>query len=172
MKFRVIGAENETGNDVDIEISAADSKQAERMARDRGIMISSIESLKPAILESIALEPEHEAAAPAADPVATAVEAAPAAPPESEGTPLAPAGDAPAAPEHPEPAHEPAAAQDLHPGTHMEYKLLQNQALFLLEKAVNRYLNDGWEPTGGLTVVVINNAPNFFQAVMRRPKEE
>jgi hypothetical protein len=52
----------------------------------------------------------------------------------------------------------------------MEYHVILNQSLFLLESAVNKHLRDGWEPSGGLSVGVSNNALQFFQAMIRRKK--
>jgi len=48
--------------------------------------------------------------------------------------------------------------------------VILNQSLFLLESAVNKHLRDGWEPTGGLSVGMSNNALQFFQAMIRRKK--
>ena len=52
----------------------------------------------------------------------------------------------------------------------MEYHLMMNQSLYLLETAVNRHIREGWEPQGGLTIGVSNNAMNYFQAMIRRKK--
>jgi hypothetical protein len=52
----------------------------------------------------------------------------------------------------------------------MEYHLISNQALYLLETAVNKHIKDGWEPQGGLCVGISNNALQYFQAMVRRRK--
>ena len=59
---------------------------------------------------------------------------------------------------------------DHHAGTTLEYHIMMNQSLYLLESAVNRHLKEGWEPQGGVAIGVSNNAMQYFQALIRRPK--
>jgi len=153
MKFRIQGAHKQTGDEMDFQIQAVDSKQAEKIAHERNIMISAVTAMPDEVnLDAIPMDEE-----PAAAPVAPATPAgAPAAlPPEAAGSPPEVAGETYGDPDH--------------PTTHMEYKLMQNQALYLLEKSVNKMILAGWEPQGGLTIAISNNAPNYFQALIRRP---
>lgn len=174
MKFHVLAANKDTGEDVELDLLAADSKQAEQIAHDRGLMVSAIKIVDdPVNLDPIELEPET------ASSTATAV-----APPPTAGDTHAPraSGDTHAPGDTHVPnshdTHTPQAHADghhdatPHPSTHMEYKLMQNQALFLLEKSVNKMILEGWEPIGGLTIAIQNNAPNYFQALVRHPRSE
>lgn len=155
MKFRVQGASKENGDEVDFEILAVDSKSAEKIAHDRGVMVSAI-TAEPDEVNLDPIEMDEDLLSAPATPSASV--AAPAS--------AAPAG-APAAHDI---AHAEAHAGDPeHPSTHMEYKLMQNQALYLLEKSVNKMILAGWEPQGGLTISIQNNAPNYFQVLIRRP---
>ncbi|MEI8196461.1 MAG: hypothetical protein WCI73_11170 [Phycisphaerae bacterium] len=156
MKFRVQGASKTNGDEVDFEILAVDSKAAEKIAHDRGVMVSAI-TAEPDEVNLAPIEMDFDEPSPApglAKPVAAAASAAPAGAPAAHDI-----------------AHAEAHAGDPeHPSTHMEYKLMQNQALYLLEKSVNKMILAGWEPQGGLTISIQNNAPNYFQALVRRPK--
>lgn len=155
MKFTVTGANKETGEDVNMTVHAIDSKAAEQIAHEQNVMIAAITAVPDQVdLSPLAMDPEL-------DPFTSPAPAA-AAGTHGNGDPAAHAEAAPEA------HHDPEQHVPHHPDAHMEYKLLQNQALFLLEKTVSRFLADGWEPVGGLTVAVINNAPNYFQALIRR----
>jgi hypothetical protein len=98
--------------------------------------------------------PNHQSGAIAVNTGATG--------PSSNGGSHAPAST-------PSPATAPAASA-AHGDAHMEYHVMINQSLYLLETAVNRHIKEGWEPTGGLTVGMSNNAMQFFQALIRRKK--
>lgn len=177
MKFRIQGANKANGDDVDITLQAIDSKAAELVANQRGIMISSITAMPEVVnLDPIEMDEELDAPPPAVA-TATAVLAAPPATATSNNpqvvevsahAPPAPHG----APTPHDSMHGEAHGDPDHPTTHMEYKLMQNQALYLLEKSVNKMILAGWEPQGGLTIAIANNAPNYFQALIRRPKAE
>jgi hypothetical protein len=158
MRFKITGANAESGDDVDVMLEAPTRPDVEKIAHDRGILVESITVLesthKAKDTEAIALvdEPAHangngaahtHAAAPAP---AAAHAAAPA--PSSNGH------------AHSEP----------HTSTHMEYHVMMNQSLYLLESAVNRHLKEGWEPQGGVAIGASNNALQYFQALIRRPK--
>ena len=45
----------------------------------------------------------------------------------------------------------------------MRYLVVQVTTLSGLEDAVNRYIKEGWEPLGGITV----NSEGFYQAMVR-----
>mgnify|MGYP005621123791 FL=1 len=52
----------------------------------------------------------------------------------------------------------------------LEYKILTALDPRALDKAVNRYLQDGWSPTGGVCVSPVGSNKNlegFMQAVVR-----
>ena len=62
MKFHIQGASKETGDEVEFDIIAMDSKSAELIARDRGVMVSAITAKPDEInLDSIEMEPELNA---------------------------------------------------------------------------------------------------------------
>lgn len=49
MKYRILGADRETGQDVEIVLDATDNASAETLARRRNIMVASIEPVRSAI---------------------------------------------------------------------------------------------------------------------------
>jgi hypothetical protein len=213
MRFKVMGANSETGDDVSVVLEAASQPEVEQMAHAKGILVSSIAAVPVA-----AHPPAHPASAPGPHAPAGHAPAAPglhgpaghapaahgsqipgAPPPMAhpvkekdfssialiDDEPAADAGD-PNAPRH-ERAHgiitvnannpsETARSgsgtidQGKHAETPMEYHVILNQSLFLLEAAVNKHLREGWEPAGGLAVGVSNNALQFFQSLIRRKK--
>ena len=168
MQFKVLGANAESGDDVDVMLEAPSQTDVERIAHDRGIMVASITPLAPPPAPSPAHKKE--------DPAAIALI-------DDDPPPAAANGHAPAA-ERPhgiittnantprESAHS-AAGQAHHEKSddHVaHYHIIMNQSLYLLESAVNKHLKDGWEVQGGLSVGMSNNALQFFQAMVKKPK--
>jgi hypothetical protein len=185
MRFHVVGADKETGNDVELDIVASDRAEAEGMATKRGLMVSAVEPISdpdPEEIELAAPDPRHKSGQH------KAVAHAPAkndAPPESAVDPSVAmamksgslAGKSVAGASA---AGASAAGASAHgsitgavggstsqPGAHMEYHVIMNQSLYLLEVAVNKHLKDGWEPQGGIVVGISNNALQYFQAMIR-----
>ena len=188
MRFNIIGASAETGDDIDVMIDAADQATVERIAHDRGILVANIRT---------ASENEDRG-------VALVVDDPPAPAPSPTNGHHAPANAPAHAPHHghshaPDPSHAPTLApvessghgkiitnagspsDSVHIGeghiaegvkaeSAMEYHILLNQSLYLLETAVNKYLKDGWEPQGGICVGTSNNALSYFQAISRRKR--
>ena len=211
MRFKIMGANSETGDDVDVVLEAASQSEVENLAHQKGILVSSVAAVPVA-----AHAPAHATNAPAAHAPASATHApaahAPAAKPGASHASQAPGAAPPVAHPHKEkdfssislvddepPANgDPSAAHKerahglitvnannpsdtAHTGTGtieqgkaaettMEYHVILNQSLFLLESAVNKHLRDGWEPAGGLAVGVSNNALQFFQSLIRKRK--
>jgi hypothetical protein len=228
MRFKIVGANSETGDDVDVMMEAGSLPEVEKLAHDKGILVSSIApvggpqpahapahapasghashvsapahanaSHAPAAHANASHAPAaHASQAPGAHPPASAAPAsAPAAhkpPKEKDFSSIdlvddePPAGSDPSAP-RPERAHglitvnANAPSEGAHTGsgsidqgkhaeTAMEYHVILNQSLFLLESAVNKHLRDGWEPAGGVAVGVANNAMQYFQSLIRKKK--
>jgi hypothetical protein len=220
MRFKVMGANSETGDDVDVVLEAASQPEVEKLAHTKGILVSSIAAVPVA-----AHAPAHATHAPAAHAPAHATHApatasashapaahAPAGNPGASHASQAPGAAPPVAHTHKEKdfssislvddeppangdpnaphkerahglitvnannpsdtAHTGAGTidQGKHAETPMEYHVILNQSLFLLESAVNKHLRDGWEPAGGLAVGVSNNALQFFQSLTRKRK--
>ena len=183
MKFHVVGADKESGNDIEIDVTGVDRAEAEAVATKRGVLVCAVEAIKDKDLDPIPLD-DIDLAGPAkaapkdekggtragVDPAlgtTAAVNApahAPAHAPEAAGH--APDTHAPPAAE----AHAHAVDIDA-PVTHAQYHVIMNQSLYLLELAVNKHLKMGWEPQGGLTIGVWNNAMQYFQSMVRHPKE-
>ncbi len=143
MKFKVVGADKTTGNDVEISLVAADRRQAEELAHERGIMVSAMSVQEEPLTEEtpIALEPEdmdqnHHATLVAGGSV------------QQVGQPQSTEPEVP----------------------HPEYKIIVNQSTYLLERSITKYMKDGWEPTGGILTTFINNRTEVFQAIVRYPK--
>jgi hypothetical protein len=255
MRFKILGANMETGDDVDVIFDAPSQPEVEKLAHEKGILVSSIAAVPAAAQAPVASRaatgapivahalaapgaraatgapvavgaaaPGTRAAtgAPIAAPGARAATGAPIAAPGARaatGAPIAAPGAraATGAPIGSPPPHKPverdlssialidddppANGSDSHaerahglitvnansPGetahtgagtieqakhadAAMEYHVIINQSLFLLESTVNKHIRDGWEPQGGLTVGVSNNALQFFQAMIRRLK--
>lgn len=144
MKFKVVGADKSTGDDVEVALVAADRSQAEQLAHDRGILVSTL---------SVIEEPHTEEAAIALEPEDTD---------QNHHASFGPSG-----------ATQPMNAnlQSAEPETpHPEYKIIVNQSTYLLERSITKYMKDGWEPTGGILTTFINNRTEVFQAIVRYPK--
>jgi hypothetical protein len=241
MRFKILGANMETGDDVDVIFDAPSQADVEKLAHEKGILVSSIAAVaaapaapgaRAATGAPVAVHGARAATgAPIAAPGARAATGAPVAVASpapgaraATGAPIAapgaraatgapiggptphkpverdlssislidddpPADPANASAPHAERAHglitvnanspgETAhtGAGSIDQGKHaevaMEYHVILNQSLFLLESTVNKHLRDGWEPSGGLTVGVSNNALQFFQAMVRKKKAE
>jgi hypothetical protein len=179
MKFRITGANSESGDDVDVMIDASSQSEVERIAHDRGILVSAIAAQTGSATDNPISLVDDDAPAHAAKAQT------------SHGTHASPAGNGHGA--HPAPAagHEHkhgtimlsanspsdkahstdgTGSHEHHQEAAMEYHILMNQALYLLETAVNKYIKEGWEPQGGLTIGMSNNAMNYFQALVRKKK--
>ena len=218
MRFKIVGANSETGDDVDVVMEAASLPEVEKLAHDKGILVSSIAPIAgpqpataPALAANATKAPasahaSHASApamanashAPAAHASQASGAQAPAAAPPAHKPPKEkdfssidlvdddpPAGGDPSKPHErahglitvnanapSEGAHTGSGSidQGKHAETAMEYHVILNQSLFLLESAVNKHLRDGWEPAGGVAVGVSNNAMQFFQGVIRKKK--
>jgi hypothetical protein len=157
MRFKIKGASAESGDDVDVMLDAPSRPEVEKIAHDRGIMVESIivlENSRGHDTEAIALVEETPA-------------------PKGNGNGhghAAPVAHTPVAAPAAAPAHTGIGHGEVQPGTQMEYHIMMNQSLYLLESAVNRHLKEGWEPQGGVCIGVSNNAMQYFQALIRRPK--
>lgn len=162
MRFSIVGASKDTGEDVSITITAVDSRAAELVAHDRGILV-----------EAIKLMPDDADTSPIAmdeDPLD--------APPVPAGSGAAKTlgannGDVDPYAEQAAKAWERQKNQahdvtDLNVGTH--YKVLINPNLLLLCSSVNRALTEGWEVQGGVATCVLSNATHYLQAMIHRPK--
>ena len=169
MRFNIVGASAETGDDIDIMIDAADRATVEKIAHDKGILVSNIRTASVDEDRSVALvmddpPPVTNGHSHAPNPVH-----APAmAPVESHapGRIITNAGS-PSDSVHIGEGH---IAEGVKSEAAMEYHILLNQSLYLLETAVNKYLKDGWEPQGGICVGTSNNALSYFQAISRRKR--
>ena len=181
MKFVISGANKETGEDVQLTVMAADTRQAEAIAREKGIMVSAIKQqvmehdFSPIAMDDDDATPSSAPKDANVDPAykaamaakaAAAAAAAAAAPP-----PLPAQAPAPHA-NHPE-GHTEAHADDhrIHHTGHAQYKVLINPNLMLLMISVNNALKQGWELQGGVGTCVINNANNYLQAIVHWPEE-
>ncbi len=156
MKFSVIGADKQSGKDVKFMLEAKDQAAAEQDAAARGVMVGSVTAVR---------EPESDAIALVDEPAPVAVEGAAASGLSSHGT-ITLSANSPQETAHSADGHAKAAEQP----AAMEYHIVMNQALYLLEVAVNKYIKDGWEPQGGLTIGSSNNALQYFQALVRKRK--
>jgi len=201
MRFKIVGADAESGDDVDVILEASSQPEVEKLAHDKGILVSVIAPVGP-VGGSTGYAPNHgpgpapnSAHAPSyghlSDPAPGHA--------DGHGTDHAPA-----------PAHgrskeletislvdeEPGAAgaahgvitvsasspsgaghsgeghivEDKRGEAAMEYHIMLNQSLYLLEAAVNKQIRDGWEPQGGVNVAVSNNALQYFQALVKKKK--
>lgn len=54
----------------------------------------------------------------------------------------------------------------------MKYQIFREQHIDLLEDAVNDAIGQGWEPIGGIAVVVTQDAVYCYQALIKRDTEE
>jgi hypothetical protein len=165
MRFSVIGADKDTGDDVDVVLNASSREVAEADALKKGILVSTIKEL-PEEKDTIELVSDE---GPEKDDGGWQVGKGP-------STATAPAkekhangfitlsANSPSESAYTGEAGQRKAEEDK---GGMEYHVIMNQALYLLETAVNKYLKDGWKPAGGLTVGISNNALQYFQAVVR-----
>jgi hypothetical protein len=178
MRFGVVGADKESGNDVEVVLTAATQAEAEQLAHNRGILVAAIKPVAEPEGDSIALvdddgdTPGTVAGVALADgSVSGATQPAAPKPAASNGKSahglITVNACAPSDSAHTGagaiPGHE-------HSGAAMEYHILMNQSLYLLETAVNKHLKDGWEPTGGIGIGMSNNAQVFYQSVTRKKK--
>ena len=165
MRFSVIGADKETGDDVDVVVHANTRESAEADAVKRGILVSTIQQL-PEEKDIIDLVDEAPAAGHGTVTPLSGTPGAPASPAASGAH-----GRITLSANSPGESGFSGEAGDRHKNdgvAAMEYHVVMNQALYLMETAVNKYLRDGWEPAGGLTVGTFNNALQYFQALMRK----
>ena len=185
MRFTISGADKDSGDDVQVTLDAQSQAQAEQIACDRGILISGITAeaeVDPDLDADAGDSGELEglpargrlaslgaAVAPVAKPHATLTFSgnSPAETPQvkdAQHDASAPAQDG-----HPEPAGTTGTSNGhAHTGAIIEYHIMVNQAAYLLETAVNKYIKDGWEPLGGIAVGTSNNAMQYFQSMVRR----
>ena len=180
MRFGVVGADKETGNDVEVVLTAATQAEAEELAHNRGILVAGIKAVAEPEGDSIALvdddpddKPGTVAGVALADgSVSGATQSAPPKPATAASGKTAHGLITVNACAPSDTAHTGAGAIPGldHHATAMEYHILMNQSLYLLETAVNKQLRDGWEPAGGIGIGMSNNAQVFYQAVTRRKK--
>ncbi len=161
MHFSVTGADKESGSDVEVMVDGATQADAEAEACKRGILVSAIKVV-PDNSDAIELvDDEPPAAASSASQAGAS-----AAGRSSHGT-ITLNANSPSGSAQTGDGKAPSQAQS---DSNMEYHILMNQSLYLLESAVNKQLREGWEPQGGLMVAFTNNQTQFYQAVSRRKK--
>jgi hypothetical protein len=179
MRFHVVGADKDTGSDVEIDIVASDRAEAETLATKRGLMVASVEPIRdpdPEIIELLGDDPKQKTAH-AERPAGKSAAGAPAESAVDPSVALAmkagsmagksAAGASGAGTAGHSSISGAIGGSTSQPGAHMEYHVIMNQSLYLLEVAVNKHLKDGWEPQGGITVGISNNALQYFQAMIR-----
>jgi hypothetical protein len=154
MRFEIVGADAQTGDDVDVFLDARDQSEVEQIAHKKGILVSAVKEA-PDDGGSIALIADDPP--PAGGNGAT----------DAKHGMITVNASSPSDTAH---TGEGRIQQAVHAEGAMEYHIMLNQSLYLLESAVNKYIKDGWEPQGGLTVGTSNNALQFFQALIRRKK--
>jgi hypothetical protein len=155
MRFKITGANAESGDDVDVVLEAATRTDVEKIAHEKGIMVSSI---APAPVHA-----EAEAIAMVEDePPVNGKEAVP----HAHGM-ITVNANSPSEEAHSGEGH---IEQEKHAEAAMEYHIMMNQSLYLLETAVNRHIVQGWEPQGGVSIASANNALQYFQALVRKKK--
>jgi len=158
MKYAITGANKETGEDLQVILTATSRYEAEQAATKQGILITEIKLLQEE-KDTSALSMDDDGPGVEGETGDTGgywKEAAAKGEGSGQATIAMSGGQA--------------ATSDTKQA--MEYHIVMNQAMYLLEKAVNKYLADGWEPAGGLTVGISNNATQFYQAIKRRNKVE
>ena len=159
MRFKITGANAESGDDVDVVLEAPSKTDAEKLAHDKGIMVASIAPVIGHVVhadaEAISLVDD--------DPPANGSAAAP----HAHGV-ITTSANSPSDSGHSGEGH---IEQEKHGEAAMEFHIMQNQSLFLLETSVNRHIAQGWEPQGGVAIASANNALNYFQALIRRKKK-
>jgi len=164
MRFNVKGADKESGADVKITLVAPNQKAAEQQAHDRGILVEILAPEPEAEKDAIALiddPPADEATTTGAGP-----DGAPHHDHASHGTISLSAN----APSEAGRTSDGSIPNKIEVEAAMEYHVVMNQAVYLLEVAVNKYIKDGWEPQGSLTIGYFNNSPQYFQALVRKKK--
>ena len=159
LRFKVKGADKESGADVNVTLVAKDRKAAEDQAHDRGILVETLSVEPEADKEAIALIDDDTPAADGAAPAAANGHS-------SHGT-ISLSANSPS-----EGSRNSDGSIQAKPPVEaaMEYHIAMNQALYLLEVAVNKYIKDGWEPQGSVTIGYFNNSPQYFQSMIRRKK--
>ncbi len=172
MQFKIVGANSESGDDVDVMLEAPSQPDVERIAHDRGILVASITPLAGPVAHAPAAAKKEEPGAialiddepPAAAHTGNGHAAPPAERPHGVITtnPNTPGDTSHSADGH--------IAAEKHNENVTQYHIIMNQSLYLLETAVNRHMKDGWEAQGGLSVGMSNNALQFFQSMIKRPK--
>jgi hypothetical protein len=174
MQFKIVGANAESGDDVDVMLEAPSQPDVERLAHDRGILVASITSLGSADGHAPAAPGGAPQGVKKAEPDAIALIDDPPAGGNGHAAGERPHGiitvnaNTPGEKGHSSDGH---AAPEKHNENTAQYHIIMNQSLYLLESAVNKHLKDGWEVQGGLSVGMSNNALQFFQAMSKRPKQ-
>jgi hypothetical protein len=163
MRFSVVGADKETGDDVDVVLIAASREVAEADACRKGILVSAIREL-PEDKGTIELVEDEGETSDGTWQVGKGPATATAAKKGHAHGFITLNANSPSESGYVGEAGQRKVAGDT--GA-LEYHVIMNQALYLLETAVNKYLKDGWKPAGGLTVGISNNALQYFQAVVR-----
>jgi hypothetical protein len=169
MQFKVVGANAESGDDVDVMLEATSQADVERIAHDRGILVSSI-TAQAAVAAAAAPQAKKEdlsAISLIDDPPPAAGNGHAAAPAERPHGIITTNANTPG-----ETAHSAAgqAHHEKHDDHVAHYHIIMNQSLYLLESAVNKHLKEGWEVQGGLSVGMSNNALQYFQAMVKKPR--
>ena len=177
MRFGVVGADKESGNDVEVVLTASSQAEAEAEACKRGILVSAIKTVAEPEGDAIALvddDPNDGNPGTVAGVVLTDGSVAggshagdKAGNGKSTHGMITVNASAPSDTAHTGAGHIPVANNS---GTTLEYHIIMNQSLYLLETAVNKQLRDGWEPAGGLGIGMSNNAQQFYQALTRKKK--
>ncbi len=172
MRFGIVGADKDSGNDVEVVLTAASQADAELEACKRNILVSAIKPIADDDADAIALvdddetQPAPNAAASTRAGMSVAAAQALASGRSSAGT-ITVNANSPSGSAH---SGQGSAPGEARADAHMEYHILMNQSLYLLETAVNKQLRDGWEPQGGIMVAFTNNQTQFYQSVIRRKK--
>ncbi|MCL2646420.1 MAG: hypothetical protein FWD61_05355 [Phycisphaerales bacterium] len=170
MKYSVTGANKETGEDVQIVLTATSRHEAEQAAVRQGIMVAEIKLLMEE-KDTSALSMDDDGPGEDGGEGDTGywkeAKSKEGGGKESHGT-ITMSANSPSGTASTGAAGQ---MQGQAKAGGMEYHIIMNQAMYLLETAVNKFLADGWEPAGGLTVGISNNAMQYFQAVKRKRKE-
>ena len=175
MRFGVVGADKDSGNDVEVIVTAKSREEAEQEACRRGILVSGIKPIAEDTADAIALVDDDEDTSPGGTAInlGSAVgHASTGARPgsrTSHGTITVNASN-PSDTAHTGDGSKPIASLVDPTACKLEYHILMNQSLYLLEAAVNKQLRDGWEPQGGLGIGMSNNAQVFYQSMVRRKR--
>ena len=157
MRFNIVGANAESGDDVDVVLEAHTRAEVESLAHDKGILVAAVKEMAADDDRAIALIDDDPPAAADGD----------AHPAEHKRGMITLNANSPSDSAHTAEGHIPQGPAKV---AAMEYHILMNQALYLLETAVNKYIKEGWEPQGGLTIGMSSNTMQYFQALVRRNK--